>query len=151
MEEAKITLEKIEEFLSKNQLKIDDKDRVFKICFNEAWFSNTLAWLLDPKGSHNLGVKFANEFLRTVAQIRTNGPEEKYERRETLLKWKRPGKGKSSFGFSLKNASVIREFYLAKSTCKRNGRGPRFCDIAFFDLDSSDGLFLVIENKIYIE
>jgi hypothetical protein len=149
MANAQNALEKIKNFLSVNELQIDNKDLIFRQYFNEAWFSNTLAWLLDPKASHNFGVKFANEFLKRVAQIRTNGSEEKYARRETFLKWEKSGKGKSSFGFSLKNASVIREFYLAKSIRKRNGRGPRFCDIAFFDLDSSDGLFLVIENKLF--
>ena len=149
MDNAQTGLQEIRKFLLKNQLKIENKDLIYRRYFNEAWFSNTLAWLLDPKGSHNLGVKFVNKFLETVAQIRTKGPEKKYARRETLLKWGKSGKGKSSFGFSLKNASVIREFYLAKSISKRDERGPRFCDIAFFDLDSSDGIFLVIENKLF--
>jgi hypothetical protein len=149
MDNDKNTLDEVRKFLSENELKMDNKDLAFRQYFNEAWFSNALAWLLDPKGSHNLGVKFANKFLKRVAQIRTKDPEKKYVRRETLLKWEKPGKGKSSTGFSLKNASVIREFYLAKSISKRKGRGPRFCDIAFFDLDSSDGLFLIIENKLF--
>jgi hypothetical protein len=148
------TLEEIKKFLSENELKADNKDLIFRRYFNEAWFSNTLGWLLDPKGSHNLGVKFANEFLKKVARIRTldSGKfarKNKYARKKSLLKWGKSGRGTPSSGLSLKNASVIREFYLAKSIRKRNGRGPKFCDIAFFDFDPSDGLLLVIENKLF--
>ena len=37
--------------------------------WNEAWFSDTLAWLLDPCGGHGLGVQFLQAFLRRIAQI----------------------------------------------------------------------------------
>ncbi len=150
MENAQRIINNIDNFLSQNQLEIDrdDKDLTFKRCFNEAWFSNTLAWLLDPKGSHRLGVLFANEFLKTMAKIRTQDSK-KYARKNSLLKWGKGGSGTSPIGFSLKNASVIREFYLAKSIRRRSERGPRYCDIALFDLDSSDSLFLVIENKLF--
>ena len=39
---------------------------------SETWFSNQLAWLLDPKGSHGLGVKFLNSFVQKVAQHRSS-------------------------------------------------------------------------------
>ena len=54
MDNAQNIINKIDNFLSQNDLEITRKDLVFKRCFNEAWFSNTLAWLLDPKGSHKL-------------------------------------------------------------------------------------------------
>ena len=75
MDNAQNIINKIDNFLSQNKLEITRKDLVFKRCFNEAWFSNTLAWLLDPKGSHKLGVSFANEFLKTIAKIRTQDSE----------------------------------------------------------------------------
>lgn len=148
MDNARSILKKIDTFLSQNQLNIVNKDLIFKQCFNEAWFSNTLAWLLDPKGSHGLGVSFSNEFLKTLAKLRTQDSV-KYARKKSLLKWGKGGSGTSSTGFSLKNASVIREFYLAKSISKNSIRGPRYCDIALIDLDSSDSIFLVIENKLF--
>lgn len=39
-------------------------------CLSESWFSDTLAWLLDPKASHGLGVKFLREMLERIAQRR---------------------------------------------------------------------------------
>lgn len=146
---AKIALGKIQNFLLDNKLIISNKDLIFKRCFTEAWFSNTLAWLLDPKGSHRLGVAFVNEFLKEVARIRSKDSGKKYARKKSLLKWGKEGRGTPSTSFSLRNASVIREFYLAKSIHKRNGRGPKYCDIALIDLDPSDGLFLVVENKLF--
>ena len=141
-------LNEIESFLSEHQLALNDKDLIFMRCFNEAWFSNTLAWLLNPKGSHKLGVSFANEFLKTIARTRTETPSE-YMRRSSLLKWGKSGRGASSTRFSLKNAAVLREFYLAQSIRKRAARGPRYCDIILLDLDTTDSLFVVIENKLF--
>ncbi|MFW5700455.1 MAG: PD-(D/E)XK nuclease family protein, partial [Cyclobacteriaceae bacterium] len=74
--------------------------------------------------------------------------ESYYERRSTFLKSGKTGKGTAK-NFSLKNSSVIREFYLSKSISKIKKSDARYCDIAFFDLDTQDGLFLVIENKLF--
>jgi hypothetical protein len=148
MDNAQHILQEIESFLSEHQLALNDKDLVFMRCFNEAWFSNMLAWLLNPKGSHKLGVSFANEFLKTIARTRTERPSE-YMRRSSLLKWGTGGRGTSSTHFSLKNAAVLREFYLAPSIRKRVARGPRYCDIILLDLDTTDSLFVVIENKLF--
>jgi len=144
----KSSKEIIENFIKENQLEVPDKDRIFKISFNEAWFSNTLAWLLDPKGSHKLKAKFADKFLQKIAQTRISDSD-KYTRKETQLKWGKKGKGKSSIGIRLKKAAVIREFYLAKSIKKRNGKEPKYCDIAFFDLDPSVRFCLIVENKLF--
>jgi hypothetical protein len=115
---------------------------------NESWFSDTLAWLLDPEGSHGLGVAFAREFVRKVGKIRSKG-ENKYSHRKAHLKLGKSGSGTGATGFSLSNAGVFREFYLAKQLGKKGKRGTRYCDVVFLDLDSSDSLFLVIENKLF--
>ncbi len=94
------------------------------------------------------GVKFAKKFLEMVAQLRTKNAL-KYARKMTLLKFGKEGKGVSSKRFSLKNAAVIREFYLAKAIGNSDMKGPRYCDVVLLDLDTSDGLMLVIENKLF--
>ena len=150
MYNTKVTLRKIENFFLRNKLKIQNKDLVFTRCFNEAWFSNTLSWLLDPKGSHGLRAEFANEFLKKIAQIRTKGAKQnKYKRKNSLFKWGKKGHGRPTSNLSLKNAAVAREFYLSKSIKRGVGKKPRFCDVAFFDLDSSDSIFVAIENKLF--
>jgi hypothetical protein len=142
------SLQDIERVISEHQFALPDKDLIFTRCLNEAWFSNTLAWLLNPKGSHKLGVAFANEFLKTIAQIRTDKQSD-YIRRRSLLKWGKGGLGTLSTHFSLKNATVLREFYLAQSINSRVQKGPKYCDIVFLDLDTSDSLFVAIENKLF--
>jgi hypothetical protein len=149
MDKAKSPKEIIEGFINENPLAMPNRDRVFKICFNEAWFSNTLAWLLNPKGTHGLGVNFAKEFLITIAKIRTNGAKKKYETKGTLLKLGNKEPGRTPYRFSLKNATAVREFYLSKSMKNGTGRKPRYCDVAFFDLDPSDSLFVAVENKLF--
>ena len=150
MTEANFSKEIVEAFIKENQLNMPNRDRIFKICFNETWFSNTLAWLLDPKGTHGFGVNFAKEFLNTIAQTRTEGAKnKKYNTKESLLKRNTKGGGRSPLKFSLKNAAAVREFYLSKSLKNGIGRKPRYCDVAFFDLDPSDSLFVAIENKLF--
>ena len=109
-----------------------------------------MAWLLDPKGSHGFGVKFANEFLVKIAKERSsveNKPE--YTRKATYLKHGQAGKGQLSRSFSLRNSSSVRELYLPDfSSGKKKQRG-RFCDVALLDLDIKDGLVVIIENKLF--
>ena len=133
---------------------IESADAQYKITdlklrrsLTEAWFSNTLAWLLDPKGGHGLGVNFSKEFLRKVAKKRCSNKS--YSRRNSHLKFGKSGPGVTTSGLSISNVGVLREFYLTSEICSRVGRGSRFCDVAFIDLDSSDGIFLVIENKLF--
>lgn len=140
-------LQDISTILNQNPLDLEDKDIVLKRCFTENWFSDTLAWLLDPKGSHKLGVRFANAFVRKMAQIRTESNY--YKSKSTMFRWGNKGSGKLATQLSLKNASSVREFYLAQSIGKRNRRGPRYCDVVFLDLDISDGMFVAIENKLF--
>ena len=50
--------------------------------------------------------------------------------------------------FRVKNAAVLREFFLARPV-KRSPRGGASCDIAILDLDSDDSFVLIIENKLF--
>ena len=113
---------------------------------NEAWFSNQLAWLLDPKGSHNLGVTFLQLFLKRIGEWRTEHDDIK--RKATNLKLGKGGSGVGSTQFQLSNCSVFREFFLSQKAPRKTD-SALFCDLAVADLDTGDGLFLVIENKLF--
>jgi len=141
-----IFLKNIEECICRNPFPSKDKDYVLRQYFNEASFSNILAWLLDPKGSHGFGVKFANEFLKCIAKRRTTN---NYARKGTFLKWGKGGKGKPSTQFSLKNSSAIREFYLPQTKSSKSNKVSRYCDVVLMDIDSKDSLFVSIENKLF--
>jgi PD-(D/E)XK nuclease superfamily protein len=119
---------------------------------NEKWFSETLSWLLDVKGSHGFGIKFAQELLKRIAQKRTYGDKhgKGYIHRGKYLKWEKSKlAGTLSTHFSLKNAAVFTEFYLSKRKTKYGKNKGIYCDLVFLDLDASDGLFLCIENKLF--
>lgn len=140
-------VKQVKHFLSENNTLFHYPDLTFSRSLNETWFSDTLAWLLNPRGSHKLGDKFLSEFLKVIAKERKNG---NYARKASMLIWhKSKYNGRSALTFNLKNAAVIREFYLAISTGKKIDRAQRYCDIAVIDLDSKDGLFLTIENKLF--
>jgi len=113
---------------------------------NEAWFSNQLAWLLDPKGSHNLGVTFLQLFLKRIGGWRTTHDDIK--RKATNLKLGKSGSGVGSTQFQLSNCSIFREFFLSQKAPRKTD-SVLFCDLAIADLDTGDGLFLVIENKLF--
>lgn len=121
-------------------------EALLRRCLNEAWFSDTLAWLLDPRGSHGLGVTFLDAFVRCVAKKRSEDP--RYARRATHLKFGKQGRGTGATSFSLANAAVLREFFLARGR-GRQGRGPQYCDIVVLDLDSGDNFMMVVENKLF--
>ncbi len=131
---------------------IDEKhgvsDIILRRSLDESWFSNTLAWLLDPKASHGLGVRFANEFLKMIAQKRS-AEESTYARRKTHLKFGKSGPGVTPGTLSISNSTVLREFYFSGEAVLKTGRGARYCDIAFVDLGADDSIFLVIENKLF--
>jgi hypothetical protein len=117
---------------------------------NECWFSNTLAWLLDPRGSHGFGPRFVEAFARRIGRCRSKEDGTiHYRRRGAYLKHGRAGTGEGATGFRFVNGSVVREFYLSKAV-GRDPRGPRYSDLVFFDLDSADSFFLVIENKPFL-
>ncbi len=144
---AKQTMHHVEKFLENHHIDCDDHHLILKRSFNEAWFSNMLAWLFDPKGSHGLGIEFLQEFLKLIAKKRSQ--EDGYERRKSFLKWGKVGIGRTTSGLSLGNASVAREFFLAGAIEEGDSQGKRFCDMVLLDLDPADGLFVVIENKLF--
>jgi len=141
-----------------------ERDTDFERYLSESWFSNTLAWLLNPKESHGLGVRFANEFVKTIARKRSEGfrhcacrqngnesEEYDYAHRASMLKWRRnKHKGKSSIGLSLKNSYPICEFYLTRTRKEyRKTSMPSYIDVLFLDMDLDDGLVVAIENKLF--
>jgi len=128
-----------------NQFK--DKDIMFMRCFTENWFSDSLSWLLDPKGSHGLGVKFSKDFLKTIALKRSN--EDRYKNKKTFLKQGKVGNGVTISSLKIANASSIREFYLSRSTGDKKNRTQNFCDVVLLDLDVNDGIIVTIENKLF--
>lgn len=90
-------------------------------------------------------------FLGHVAKQRsreTTGSGEPYERRATHLRFGKGGRGQLPTGMRLANATVLREFYLSGGI-GRSAMSGRYCDVVVADLDSSDGLFLVVENKLF--
>ena len=114
---------------------------------NEGWFSGMLAWLLDPRGDHGLGVRFVQEFLKQIARERSEDGQS-YARLATHLKWSgAAGPGKHVSKLRLGNASSLREFYLARA--EHGSRGDRYADVVLLDLDTADGVFLVVENKLF--
>jgi hypothetical protein len=138
----------VEAFLATHHIDCDDHNLKLKQSFNEAWFSNMLAWLLDPKGSHGFGQDFLQGFLKMLAKKRSCS-EDGYSRRNTFLKWGREGLGLTTSGLSLGNASAAREFFLAGEIGREATQGSRFCDVVIMDLDPTDGLFVVVENKLF--
>lgn len=111
---------------------------------SESWFSNTLAWFLDPRAGHGFGTLPSELFLGIVAKARS-----KSARRASHLKFGKEGKGRGATSFRLGNVAVVREFFLSGEVMARGRRGTRFCDIVMLDLDPDDGLFVAIENKLF--
>ena len=142
------TMRHVEAFLCEHQIDCDDHNLVLKRSFNERWFSDMLAWLLDPRGSHQFGVDFLQGFLKVLAKKRSD-PAENYDRRSSYLKWGKEGLGLTTSGLSLGNTSAAREFFLAGEIGREATHGSRFCDVVIMDLDPNDGLFIVVENKLF--
>ena len=142
------TMRHVEAFLASHNIDCDDHNLVLKRSFNEEWFSNMLAWLLDPKGSHGFGQEFLQGFLKGLAKKRSC-QESGYSRRGSFLKWGREGLGATTSGLWLGNASAAREFFLASEIGRQATHGSRFCDVVIMDLDPDDGLFVVVENKLF--
>jgi hypothetical protein len=144
-------LEPIRSFLESVPRGKASTDVALRRSLNEEWLSDTLAWLLDPKGSHGYGVDFVEAFVKRVARRRSRGDHD-YERRATHLKFGQGGRGRGSTTFNLGNATSLREFYLA-STVGPSGTGSlessRYCDVVLADLDSGDDFLMVIENKLF--
>jgi len=120
-----------------------------RIPLNETWFSDHLAWLLDVEGDHGYGTRFAENFIKRIALKRTD-KNQSYARRNKYLRY---GKTKSPgtlwSHLNLDNSAVFREFHLSNSSRSSIGGGAAFCDLAFLDLDSKDGILVAVENKLF--
>lgn len=126
---------------------------------SERWLSDALAWLLDVKGSHELGVRFANSFLSRIAKLRSGVeiegrtlpplPPVPYRRLSSMLKSGSSGRGVNPSKFGLRNAAVFREFSMIRKSKNCPVEGAMAADVVMFDLDLSDSLFVVVENKLF--
>lgn len=65
-----------------------------------------------------------------------------------MLKVGKKGMGFGTSQLNLGNCAVFREYYLPRLVARRRNAGL-FCDVVVIDLDSRDGLFLVVENKLF--
>jgi hypothetical protein len=136
---------------SLSEVRTHPDEVLLQTALNEAWFSNTLAWLLNPRGSHGLGVDFCKQFVALIARRRSEGSNGvKYARRATFLKWDKEGAGVGATGFGFRNAAVLREYYLSRPIDRRAESRGGFCDVVFLDLDTDDSFFLAIENKLFM-
>jgi hypothetical protein len=136
-------------------------EALLRICLNEAWFSNVMAWLLDPSANHGFGKRFLEQFVMTVARERASPSMERRQREQRkedfytqgaphLPYRKRKDKARTVGKLALDNATVHREFFLSRGLL-RDAKSSRFCDIVVLDLDPDDGLFLAVENKLFTE
>jgi hypothetical protein len=64
-----------------------------------------------------------------------------------MLKYGHGGAGVAASDFSLRNASPVRELYFSPSEDKDSG--VLYCDLALLDLDPSEKLVVIIENKLF--
>jgi len=147
---AEATIKEIKKFIK--HIKTNIHEDALRRCLNETWFSDTLAWLMDPKGNHRLGVEFSKAFICTVAKKRSAG-KSKYSHKSSRLRWGKGGQGQIATQFKFENSASLREFFLSRTVKMNNnkegGTGQLYFDVAFMDLDSKDGIFLVIENKLF--
>jgi hypothetical protein len=147
--ETEATIQPIREILDYARSQAEPDEITLRHALNEGWFSAALAWLLDPRGSHGVGDAFLKDFVKTIAKERS-APRSGYARRVSLLKWGNAGgRGQYTSKLRLGNACSIQEYYLSAAATKRKGRKSRSADVVVFDLDPKDGLFLVIENKLF--
>lgn len=148
LKDTKSFLRSLEKKFDGVSLGDDAKDLLLRQCASESWFSDALAWLLDPKGSHRLGKSFADAFVRRVAEIRSASDGHDYAQGKGYLKARKHYCGRGAGQFNLGNAAVIREFFIADlSNASRRTRG--YCDVVLLDLDAKDGIILLIENKLF--
>jgi hypothetical protein len=115
---------------------------------NESWFSDALAWWLDPKGTHGLGIKGIEAFVCLIAHHRSNS-QKNYARRNSFLKFGKAGRGTPSSKFRYRNISTVREYHLSSAIGAHQEQGPLYCDLVCMDFDISDSLLIVVENKLW--
>jgi hypothetical protein len=119
---------------------------------DEAWFSNRLAWLLDPTGSHELGERFTRGFLDALATARGRTPATglPMDRQRRCLRGPYPAPlGVTPSQLTLGQLQVVRELHLAQQGPGRGSSRPRHLDLALLRLAAEKGLFVAIENKLF--
>ncbi len=73
-------MKRLEAFIEKEEEKYKIPDIMLRRSLNETWFSDTLAWLLDPKTEDEFGVIFINNFVKKIAEKRSDS-DENYKRK----------------------------------------------------------------------
>ncbi len=58
----KTFISEVRGFIAAANVAAELPDVTLRRCLSEAWFSDTLAWLLDPKAGHKLGVHKRSRF-----------------------------------------------------------------------------------------
>ncbi len=147
--ESKQVVKDLEKYLSTVSSISSFPSRLQIAPLNETWFSDHLAWLLDVRATHGFGTAFAKQFLKIIAEKRSDISNNYIQRTRYLRLGRAQSKGSLWSQFNLGNSSVYREFYLANSKQSSIAGGSALCDVAFLDLDSKDGIFVGIENKLF--
>lgn len=112
-------------------------------CINEAYFSNSLAWLMNPNEKYNR-VEFINKFAKLIANKRAK--ESRLKHSSTTIKAGRNGYGTNYRKFNFANSNTIREYHLSKSL--REDRSTNFCDVVLIDLDIPNSIIITVESKL---
>ena len=143
------TIKPIREILSHARAKSRPEEITLRHALNEGWFSDSLAWLLDPAGSHGLKDGFLKRFVERVDRQRS-GPKQTIKRAvNRLTTGQAPAPRNYASRLNLENATSLREFFLPATTSKRKGHRARFADVVVLDLDQEDSFLMVIENKLF--
>ena len=146
-------LKKVQKPLSDEKYSSDEiNDLYLKRAMTEAWYSDTLAWLLDPRANHGFGKTFLDRFVKRIGKKRSGKVEDddhEYARLATHLKFGKGGRGRGTTEFNFGPATTFREFYLSKDIGRGGLKGPKYCDVVVMDMESADRFMCVIENKLF--
>ena len=141
--ELKTTFENLQNELTKNvfpSIEVPESAGML----SEAWFSDMLAWLLDPNESHNFDNRFAKKFMKLIGKLR-NDNKLGYNKWSYTLKNYNDIQAREKYNFDkLNNAASVREYYLSNDSSNHKS-----IDVVFFDLDYGKSFFITIENKLF--
>lgn len=139
-------LESLHLFFNKTTPQFNNQKLVLSQSLNETWFSNILAWLLNPKASHGYRKDFSLRFLHRVAEIKKKGGKEEFSQNPHFLKNQdTAGAGNRVNKLKLQNSTTVREFFISTGTNKT----AKYCDLVLLDLDYNDSVIVAIENKLF--
>lgn len=117
---------------------------------DEAWFSDRLAWLLDPAASHDLGDRFLRGFLDRLAAAGADHPAPgiAFARQRRLLRAPYPG----AFGTTVDTIATgplgtVRELHLGHHESGKSQ--ARHSDLAVVRLTGDRPVLVAIENKLF--